>query len=79
MRRKRVVAGERPSQAAIGAITAFHAEGSSGGSFHWDHHRVGGGDQGRPVMNQQVVAGVLRIEIDRRLPADAGEVLPGHR
>ena len=79
-RRQGVVGGLRPQQCPGRPGAALDPEPVGRPGLDRDDDRVGGGEGRRSVVNEQAsTAGVLRVEVHRRLPADRLERLRGGR
>ena len=75
IRRHDIIARGRPELRAVGATERRDLKTARRGRLHGDDNRIALRDHRRAVMRQQISLRILRIKIDRQLPADPGERL----
>src|SRR5262249_38413049 len=78
MRGQRVIRAERIQQHAIRAAARFDFEAVESARLDWNDDRVGGGHQWRAIVDQEVVAYVLWLQVKGGLPTDVVQRLRRH-
>src|SRR5262249_47818867 len=76
---RRVVGGDRPAQGAGGAVAGVDAPAVGGPRLDRDDEGVVLGDGGLAVVDEQILAVVLGVEVDGGVPADPLQGLAGDR